>query len=100
MAWTLVSGMYKVSVCIRRYTRTLLKSFQLVDRTFKVDRRVLNLVSTLADTFAFARTAQALRDKYASLREPITVLLKQAIECCTFVRHYAGLDFAREFIFP
>ena len=47
----------------------------------------------MEDAFAFVQDVQMLPDTAARLQQTIVGLLKQTIECCTFVSHYASRRF-------
>ena len=68
----------------------------MVEWTFETDQKIVHLVTLINDAFTSVRSVESLRDKFASLREPIASLLKQTAECCIFIRHYVGRNFVRE----
>ncbi|KAL5521321.1 hypothetical protein ACEPAG_9245 [Sanghuangporus baumii] len=81
VAWSLVSYLYEV-----------------VDRVFQIDEKLVNLVINMRDAFMFVSDVQSLSNKVANLQGPITGLLKQTIECCLFVRQYTSETFLRRML--
>ena len=62
------------------------------------DKKVVKLVSTMKDAYAFTCDVLSLPDKVATLNQSIDGLVKQTIECCLFVEKYARHGFTSEFI--
>ncbi|OCB85826.1 WD40 repeat-like protein [Sanghuangporus baumii] len=66
---------------------------EAVENVFETDRKVIALVRSLGEAFSFVCEAQTLKDRAASLQQPIDRLIKQTIECCLFVRQYTDHGF-------
>ncbi|KAL5531915.1 hypothetical protein ACEPAF_5478 [Sanghuangporus sanghuang] len=81
VAWSLVSSLYEV-----------------VDRVFQIDEKLVNLVINMRDAFMFVSDVQSLPNKAANFQGPITGLLKQTIECCLFVRQFTSQNFLRRML--
>ncbi|KAL5480457.1 hypothetical protein ACEPAI_1727 [Sanghuangporus weigelae] len=76
IAWKIASGLYSA-----------------VEKVYKTDNRVIDLVQSMDDAFAFVCGVETLPDKSTSLQQAIMGLLKQTIECCFFVSCYTGRGF-------
>ncbi|KAL5522077.1 hypothetical protein ACEPAF_1934 [Sanghuangporus sanghuang] len=76
IAWKLVTGLYKV-----------------VEKVFRTDTKVIDLVRSMVNAFDFVRDVQTLQGKSTGLQEAIVGLLKQTIECCLFVSRYTSRSF-------
>ncbi|OCB91509.1 WD40 repeat-like protein [Sanghuangporus baumii] len=64
-----------------------------VEKVFKTDKKVIDLVRRMVKAFDFVRDVQTLQDKSDSLQQTIAGLLKQTIECCLFVSQYSRRSF-------
>ena len=62
------------------------------------DNKVVRLVTTMGDAYAFTCDAFSLPDKAVRLEQSITGLVKQTIECCLFVEKYTRRGFAGELV--
>ena len=71
---------------------------QVVDHTFQTDKKVVHLVRSMEDAFAFVRERETLANKMLILHQSIQSLLKQTTECCMFVRRYTERGFLGTFV--
>ncbi|KAL5501079.1 hypothetical protein ACEPAH_9466 [Sanghuangporus vaninii] len=76
IVWKIASGLYSA-----------------VEKVYKTDNRVIDLVQSMDDAFAFVRDVETLPDKSASLQQAIVGLLKQTVECCLFISRYTSRSF-------
>ncbi|KAL5480301.1 hypothetical protein ACEPAI_1571 [Sanghuangporus weigelae] len=76
IAWKLVSGLYSA-----------------VEKVFKTDKKVVDLVRSMINAFDFIRDVETLPDKSDRMQQAIVELLKQTIECCLFVSRYTSRNF-------
>ena len=68
----------------------------MVVRVFETDAKVVGLVHSMREAFAFIDDFRTLSEKVGTLQEPIIGLLKQTIECCAFIRQYSNRGFDSE----
>lgn len=61
---------------------------QGISNQIKADKKLVDLVRLVAETFDFVRDTETFLDKCRSLDNAIISLLKQTTEFCFFVRHY------------
>lgn len=58
------------------------------------DSRILDLLVTMHNVYAFVDTLQNMADLTPPLENNIDLALKQTIECALFIREYFGIGFA------
>ncbi|KAK7678090.1 hypothetical protein QCA50_018883 [Cerrena zonata] len=72
--------------------------YKIVQQQQSVDRRVLNLVSSIDDTFDFIEDVKKIREDAIRLESIITDMLNQVTECATFMCTYLQLSFAKQVV--
>ena len=67
---------------------------QMVERVIKTDARTLDLVRSIQTALASVIDHATIAEKAAKLKDPITRLLKQVVECGVFIQEYIRRGFA------
>ena len=64
-----------------------------MDHTFQTDKKLVHLVRSMENAFAFVREREGIEDKVTGLQQSIEGLLKQTVECCVFICKYTRQRF-------
>lgn len=70
----------------------------MVKGQFERDKKLVDLVSVMADVYSFVDAIQTVPSKVQLLEDIIAKILKQTVECAIFIREYTGHGFGCEYI--
>ena len=73
--------------------KNVLMHVQAVKKQQDMDEKVLELVQTMAEVYYFVEDTESL-EKMKRLKDVVTEISRQTVECAIFIREYTGHGFS------
>ncbi|KAJ7807427.1 hypothetical protein B0H14DRAFT_2381283, partial [Mycena olivaceomarginata] len=67
--------------------------YKAVQNQQETDGKIVQLVQTMAEVYAFAKDADSLSEAKKHLEGTITTIAQQTAKCAMFIREYTGHGF-------